>query len=164
MDFDGNASAGKYRTIAHAIGHVYGLGHVEYSSQIMYPVYSASKSVTSYDKAGMNVMTHAHTHSGSYPTTLEECSVYAHKARCTTCRAYRLVNCSHTDYHSGSTHYLIVDCACGNEYTQSWACSGNPCIVLFYIRPSDELNDCLQSAAVLRRRAWACACHDDFAD
>lgn len=131
-NFDGNTDAGKYRTIAHEIGHAYGLGHVNYSSQIMYHTYSESKNVTSYDKAGMNVMTHAHTHTGSYSTTLEQYSTYSHKVRCSTCKAYSLDNCSSTNYHSGSTHYFVFNCSCGNHNTQSWACSGNPCIMPFY--------------------------------
>lgn len=139
QNFDGNATEGKYRTIAHEIGHAYGLGHVGNSSQIMYGTYSTSKNVTSYDKAGMNVMTHAHTHNSTYSTTLEEYSIYKHKVRCSTCRAYRLANCTYEEYHSGSKHYLVVDCACGNENTQSWACSGNPCVMPFSIELPHEL-------------------------
>lgn len=35
-NFDDNQDVGKYRTIAHEIGHAYGLGHVNYNDQIMY--------------------------------------------------------------------------------------------------------------------------------
>ena len=137
-NFDVNSDPGKYRTIAHEIGHVYGLGHVSYNSQIMYHTYNESKSVTSYDIAGMNVMTHTHTHIGSYSITLEQYSTYTHKVRCATCKAYYLSNCSYTDYHSGSRHYLVINCNCGNNTTQSWICSGNPCVMPFSYEPPQE--------------------------
>ena len=137
--FKENDDDGQYRTIAHEIGHAYGLGHVNYSNQIMYHTYSESKNVTSYDRAGMNVMTHTHTHNGSYPTTIEEYSAYRHKVRCNTCKAYRLATCSYTDYHSGSTHYFVFNCSCGNNSTMSWPCSGNPCIMPFSIQLPHEL-------------------------
>lgn len=80
-----------------------------------------------------------HTHSGSYSTTVEKGSTYGHKVRCDTCKAYRTVTCSYTEYHSGSKHYLVIDCSFGNKRTQSWACSGNPCIMPFSILPPHEL-------------------------
>ncbi len=137
-NFDGNSDVGKCRTIAHELGHAYGLGHVSYSSQIMYHTYTETINVTSYDRAGMNVMTHTHTHSGTYSKILEQYSTYTHKVRCNTCKAYYLSNCSYTDYHSGTKHYLVINCSCGNHTTQSWQCSGNPCVLPFSYTPPHE--------------------------
>ena len=129
--FDGNADAGKYRTIAHEIGHVYGLSHFNNPNQIMYESYSVTKNVTNNDKRGMNVMTHTHTHSGTYSTTLEQYSSYSHKVRCSICLSYHLATCTSTNYHHGRRHYLDVNCACGNTTSTSWVCSGNPCTFPF---------------------------------
>ena len=139
LNFDINTEDIKIRTIAHEIGHVYGLDHVNYNNQIMYGSSSSSKNVTSYDIAGMDVMTHSHMHTGPYSTTLEQHSAYTHKARCTTCHAYHFANCSYTDYHSGMKHYLLVDCSCGNQHTESWACTGNPCVLPFINSTNHEI-------------------------
>ena len=129
--FDQESDTLKSKTIAHEIGHVYGLHHVNQPNQIMYSSASESKYVTSYDTAGMDVMTHSHMHTGTYSTTLEQHSAYTHKSRCDTCHAYHFANCSYTDYHSGMRHYLVVNCSCGNQHTESWSCSGNPCMLPF---------------------------------
>ena len=121
--FDPNTTAGKIRTIAHEIGHVYGLGHVSHTTQIMYGTYSASKNVTVYDRNGMNVMTHTDTH----PTrTLEQGVNFHHYTRCNTCKAALINLCSHEDYHIGTRHHFKANCSCGNTYQTSWSCSGNP--------------------------------------
>lgn len=132
-NFDKNNPATQQRTIAHEIGHVYGLMHVPSSSQIMYDTASSTKSVTSDDKAGMDVMTHAHTHTTTHSGTVETHSTSQHKVRCSTCKAYRLVSCTYSMYHSGTKHYLDYNCACGNKSSSSWNCSGNPCILPFSI-------------------------------
>lgn len=92
FDSDDKTDAGRYRTIAHEIGHVYGLHHVSNSSKIMYGTYNASKNVTSTDKAGMDVMTHSHTHSSSTSYTYNGYNGQQHKKRCSTCLAYSLEN------------------------------------------------------------------------
>ncbi len=127
-NFDNNVPAGKNRTIAHELGHVYGLGHFTNSNQIMYPNYSVTKNVTTYDKMGMKVMVHEHTHSGSYPTSLEKTTGLNHRVRCNTCKSYRWQTCSHQEYHAGARHYYDIYCSCGNVQHLSWACSGNPCV------------------------------------
>ena len=100
----------KARTVAHEIGHVYGLGHVTnhfiYNGVVMYPLmYPSSISnrmVSIYDKAGMSVVTHQHKHEGPLvdpkynfihftPTNelqIENGSNTHHKIRCTVCFAY----------------------------------------------------------------------------
>ena len=92
FDSDENTDAGKYRTIAHEIGHVYGLHHVASNSKIMYGTYSENKNVTSTDEAGMDVMTHSHTHSSSTSYTYNGYNGQQHKKRCSTCLAYSLEN------------------------------------------------------------------------
>lgn len=101
--FDGNTTEGKNRTLAHEIGHVYGLGDLyesNYSSQIMYGYYSITKNVTSNDKNGMTVVTETHTHSSFYPQVYEQYSSAYHKVRCTTCKTYKLEEHSSTSYCS----------------------------------------------------------------
>lgn len=136
--FNGKPYSGKVRAIAHELGHVYGLADVNKSDQIMYHTYSTTISVTNNDKQGMCVMTHAHTHNGSYPGTYEQLSGYSHIKWCTTCKAYSQLTCTYSDYHSGTTHYLVLNCACGKNRTDSWLCNGNPCVIPLSVPPSLE--------------------------
>lgn len=84
------SSSGKSKIIAHEIGHIAGLGHVENASSIMNYNYSSSMGVRTQDRRGMEVCTHQHTHSGSYSKTYEPYSASGHKTRCTYCKAYSL--------------------------------------------------------------------------
>lgn len=129
--FDDYSMTAQKKIIAHEIGHVYGLTHFNNRNHIMYQSYQVTIGVTDQDIAGMNVMTHEHIHSGSYSRTYESCSDHSHKVRCTTCLAYYIDTCQYTDYHSGSRHYFVFSCICGNNQTLSWACSWNPCVQPF---------------------------------
>lgn len=133
-----STEAGQNRTLAHEIGHVYGLGHVTNSSQIMYGEYSATRSVTASDQRGMRVMTHEHTHTGSYNSATAQYSSTSHKTRCTTCRAYSILTCTFTsNWHSGTSHYYQFNCACGNTSLVTFPCTGGSCIQPFSSINSD---------------------------
>ena len=147
-------------TIAHEIGHVYGLAHVENSDQIMYSA-SGVRDITTKDFAGMSVMTHEHTHSGSY-STYHDTSSPTHKNRCIDCLAFTVTTtyeytdfmhtascshclestrdyCAYTSMHSGDMHYYDFNCYCGNTDTRSWPCSGNPCVLPYSVEPEYEI-------------------------
>lgn len=87
-NFDGGSDAGKSRTIAHELGHAYGLGHVDNASDIMYGGYSVSKNVTSASIWGMKVVTHAHIHSSSTSGTIVKYTTETHVILCSSCKAY----------------------------------------------------------------------------
>lgn len=130
--FSFNSTTGRNRTLAHEIGHVYGLGHVTNTAQIMYTDYSDTKSVTAADQRGMKVMTHEHTHTGSYNSATAQHNDTSHKTRCTTCRAYSILTCTFTsNWHSGNLHYYQFNCACGNTSLISFPCTGGSCILPF---------------------------------
>lgn len=100
-NFDDGSAEGKKRTLAHELGHVYGLGDLyisDASSQIMYGYYSASKNVTTSDINGMSVVTETHTHAGYYPKTYEKYSNTKHKVRCSTCKSY------HYELHTSTSY------------------------------------------------------------
>lgn len=85
LNFDSNSSAMKTRTIAHEIGHAYGLGHVSTSTDIMYGTASATKSVTSQAIWGIKVVTHVHTHSSTTTGTYEQYNSSYHYVTCSSC-------------------------------------------------------------------------------
>ena len=90
VNFNSSSNAGRYRTIAHEIGHAYGLGHVANSGQIMYGTYSTTKNVTTQDLWGMKVVTHVHMHSTSTTGTYSEYSHAYHKVVCSSCKGIYL--------------------------------------------------------------------------
>ena len=76
---------GKIRTIAHELGHVYGLGHVTFTSSIMYGAYSTTTNVISQDIWGMKVVTHAHIHGTLFMGTYEVVNASYHDITCSSC-------------------------------------------------------------------------------
>lgn len=84
--FDSNVTDGKYRTIAHELGHVYGLGDMtSFANHIMYAAYSTTKNVTSDDIWGMKVVTHAHIHGTLFMGTYEVVNASYHDITCSSC-------------------------------------------------------------------------------
>ncbi len=128
--------------LAHEIGHVYGLSHsVSGSSLMAAGKYNQASSVDENDLNGMSVMTRSHTHQGSFGKAYSQLANNRHRIRCTTCAAKIEVNCafSERNYHSGDLHYWVKTCICGRIITQSWYCSGNPCIEPNGIVPEVEM-------------------------
>ena len=114
------------RTFAHEIGHVYGLNHVNSSSQIMYGQASSTKSVTAADVRGMLVMTHQHMHDESTNYDFIR-AAYTHDQKCRTCFAYETIECFTSEWHSGNRHYFVNNCECGNTGTVSVVCNAADC-------------------------------------
>lgn len=83
-----HTAEGKKRTIAHEIGHVYGLAHVANASDIMYPSYSKSIKPTMASIWGMKVVTHTHIHSSSTSGTVVKRTSESHVILCSSCKAH----------------------------------------------------------------------------
>jgi len=130
INFQNCSTAGQKRTIAHEIGHVYGLDHISNEDQIMYHTYSEDKNVTANDRNGMKVMTHVHTHSNvNYDRVMLENNY--HEKRCPTCKLYVTARCTFTERHSGRYHYYEFNCECGRLIIERYACTGSPCVKIY---------------------------------
>jgi len=119
--YDPLSSTGKKKVFAHEFGHLYGLGHVEQPTQIMNNGYTDTMNVTSYDRRGLSVMNHTHTHSGVYSFRYETNNIRTHKKRCTSlCYAYTTERCEYTTRQTAQYIYYYYDCTkCGNQNVES---------------------------------------------
>ena len=127
-NFEELPSASKIRTIAHEIGHVFGLHHVDNSRQLMYGYASTTKDVTWFERWGIYTLTHTHVHNDETTYAIEQHSVTQHRRRCETCYAFYLVDCTYTSqYHSGNYHYFQMACSCGNSGRKQILCSTLTC-------------------------------------
>ncbi len=76
----------KANTIAHMIGHIFGLDHVSDASSIMYEHISHTEFITSNDLNGMSIVTHTHTN--HIFTNYSDHSPTQHRAYCGICGGY----------------------------------------------------------------------------
>lgn len=89
--FDSLSTYQKKVVTAHEIGHVYGLGHIGFKTQIMYFNPLTSMNVTEIDKRGIDLMTHKHNCSSSTSSmynTYERVDTTLHKKRCKVCKSF----------------------------------------------------------------------------
>ena len=83
--YDNLTQPEKNKVFAHEIGHVYGLGDLTETYQIMNGVFAAYNSITNNDKNGMNVMTHQHVHDNNTTGTYTFYNSNKHNVLCATC-------------------------------------------------------------------------------
>ena len=127
-NFEQLSYAAQIRTIAHEVGHVYGLHHVNNSRQLMYGYVSETKDVTWFERLGINTLTHTHVHNDETTYAIQQHSTTQHRKRCETCYAFYLIDCTYTtQYHSGNYHYLQINCVCGNSGFKQISCSPSTC-------------------------------------
>lgn len=80
----------KKETLAHEIGHVYGLGHYNNNTSYLMHATSLNVSLQSKEISGMKLCTHDHTHGSSTTYTYETYTNMQHIKRCTSCFGYYL--------------------------------------------------------------------------
>ena len=91
----------KSETMAHELGHVYGLGDLYRDADwqnVMYYRSNPVKGVTSADIIGMKVMTGQHRHSANCSRRYEMINTDIHKAICMECKSYILEEHTHYSY------------------------------------------------------------------
>ena len=116
----------KIRTIAHEIGHIYGLADLfeGYELQIMYKYSSASKDVTGKDEIGMEICTDIHTEH-DFSNILYEDSNYCVVA-CSHCGGYIPVPHQFTSTlvpvgTQSTCRKTVKTCSlCGYSYVSAW--------------------------------------------
>lgn len=102
---DSQLNERKKRTIAHEIGHTYGLADLYEginSLKIMYGYSSYQKGVTAEDLKGLSVVTHEHT-SHRFGASYTIWSSSNHTSHCATCSGYRF-------YAHNMVNGLCVQC------------------------------------------------------
>lgn len=97
LQYDPMNDEAKYRTMAHEIGHVYGLHHVPNTGQIMWSGASETKNVTDSDRWGMKVCTEEHSTNDHTNFSYIQYNETQHKEKCGLCKGYYLENHTWTD-------------------------------------------------------------------
>lgn len=98
-NFDKLSAQAKTKAIAYEIGHAFGLSDCDNPQSIMSNSYSASKTITTYDKTGMKVATGVHTNHTFGSFSFENTSY--HKRSCSVCHGIQHQH--HISVTGGST-------------------------------------------------------------